>query len=503
MIYYTEDEFMEGFEDPQTEYKHQWLIWDNYRYHQDLWGGMEHDPHDHSDALYEIPYVKAGLAWFQSQVPSSAVSILEIGCAQGYILNHVGAPDADRTGIDFNEDRVRKGKEQYPNTLFIVGDIRSMQWNRTYDVVLLPGILEHMRFSEARLLLQKAYDLCTPGGVILFDLPFWSGELVDFNSGIHMNPTHAWVGTEYRWQWLTRGMAVTRTEIPEYPFYAYGAIHKPTEAERGGILVGCWGKIGDIIHAMPTAQKLARDTGEPVWVVHDAAYAAVDSVLDLLDGIAGHFVDSLDWTAPDLGLKGGWNRIVNCSHNGGRQDPIKGWTIFDWWADGKHAVDFAAANAGLTLEGSDRLLRFKPHTVRRLKGDNVVFLSNTGDPPMRGVSEEWLAPVVERVRALGGYPIECSSGPICAGDDQRQLDLGQVVKLMVQARFVVSVDTLASGLLAQSLHVPMIRIYRATRESMTGAVLPSKTFHHVKDAGHNQPPDVNQVLKYVEELWKK
>lgn len=214
--------FMEGFDEPSNEHGKQTEIWNNFTSHNEQWGGMEHDPHDHTDGLYEIPYVKAGLELYQQYVPSDARRILEIGCAQGYILNHVGPPDAERVGIDFNEDRIRKGRLQYPDTHFIAGDIRNMPIDDEFDVVLLPGVIEHVRFQESRDMLDLALRIVEPGGILLFDLPWWTGS--NFNHGIHQNPCHCWTGTRYRWDWLFRGIDVEQIIIPEYDFYAFGII---------------------------------------------------------------------------------------------------------------------------------------------------------------------------------------------------------------------------------------------------------------------------------------
>lgn len=496
--------FMRGFQEPEDEANQQWAIWRNYLAHEAQWGGMDHDPHDHCDALYNIPYVKAGLALYQEYVPDDARSILEIGCAQGYILNHVGGTDSKRTGIDFNDDRVRKGRAQYPNTEFIVGDVRTMTLEGSYDYVLLPGVLEHMRFQEARNLVEQAVALCAPGGKVLFDLPWWSGKSTDFNSGIHMNPTHAWVGTTYRWDWLFRGIEVQQVALLEYPFYIFGCICNQEPQSFGGILVGCWGKIGDIIHAMPMAQKLARDMGTSIEVMYSPGFGAVDSVLDLLEGVSHYSAAHLvNYEGADLGIQSRWERVVNASYSGGRKDPVRGWGIFGWWDNNYHAIDFAAACARIELTGPDRYLKFKSGVRCNLATDTVVFLSNCGDPGQRGIFADWWPPITQAVRDLGGKPVECSVGSICNGRDLRGVPLGDVIKLMAVSRLVISIDTLASALIAQSLDTPIIRLYTgATRPSMTGVTDVGWKNHRVLvDAKYGEPSSHELAIRYIHELW--
>jgi len=484
---------MKGFSEPVSEAKTQWTIWENFKAHEASWGGMNHDPHDHCDALYNIPYVRAGLEVYQRLVPQDAGRVLEVGCAQGYILAHVGGPDTIRIGIDFNEDRINKGRAQYPDTEFIVGDIRDMDLEVKFDYILLPGVLEHIGFEEARDLIEKAIAHTRPGGQVIFDLPWWSGERQDFNEGIHRNPSHAWTCTPYRWDWLMRGLDVEQINLPGVPFYTLGSITIP---EPGTVLVGCWGKIGDILHAMPFTQSLDQS----VTVVYAQDFAAVGGILDLLVDIKPHFSAAFDYTSDGLGASG-WDRVINCSHNAGRADALNGWTIFGWWDNKKHGIDFAAGCGGATLEGQDRYLHFKPGVEREMT-DTVVFLSNCGDPAMRSVPSDWFVPLEQVVRDLGGRPVECSLGPICTGEDRRE-DLGEVVKLMAEARLIISLDTMGSALLAQSLGVPILRVHRgATRPSMTGPTDPGWTGHRfVTDKGHNQPPDQDKAVEHIRALW--
>ncbi len=489
-------DFMNGFSEPEYEAGVQWAIWDNYKAHEALWGGMEHDPHDHCDALYDIPYVRAGLETYQWIVPKDAGSVLEIGCAQGYILNYVGGPDTRRTGVDFNEDRIRKGRQQYPDTEFIVGDIVKMRLKaRAYDYVLLPGVLEHVRYQDARVLIERAMGACKIGGFVVFDLPFWSGQPGDFNDGIHKNPSHAWTCTPHRWDWLLRGLDVERTYLQDVPFYVMGVISVP---EPQKVLVGCWGKIGDILHAMPLAQSIEMGN---VSVVYAQDFAAAGGVIDLLKDIDYHFPAAYNYGADDLGVKG-WDRVINCSHVNWRTDPVNKWNIFGWWDNGFHGIDYAAAFAHTSLRGEDRYLHFKPD-VKQEMTDTVVFLSNCGDPGMRGVPHDYFVPIEAAVRELGGNPVEVSMGPICTGKDRRGVELGEVVRLMAESRAIVSLDTMASALLAQSLGIPIVRIHRgATRPSATGPTDPAWTgARSLTDSGHGAPAKQDDVIKYIRNLW--
>ncbi len=89
------------------------------------------------------------------------------------------------------------------------------------------------------------------------------------------------------------------------------------------ILIGCWGKVGDIIHTIPTAQKLASDGSNFVHLVYSPGYASAGGVIDLLDGSFLHSAAECNFAADDLGVDPTtWGWIINCSPGGGtRPDP--------------------------------------------------------------------------------------------------------------------------------------------------------------------------------------
>jgi len=175
----------------------------NFEAHAIEWGGHENDPHDHNDALYSIPYVKEGLQWYQGRCRGVNGIIVEMGCAEGYIIDNVGDESARRIGIDFSPGRIDRGVKKRPRIEFILNDFTTMDFP-VADVTLMPGCLEHIYYSGARLQIDKA--IAASKDKVLFDLPWWDGESATFGSGIHLNPAHAWVCTPYRLEWLMRGL---------------------------------------------------------------------------------------------------------------------------------------------------------------------------------------------------------------------------------------------------------------------------------------------------------
>lgn len=253
------------------------------------------------------------------------------------------------------------------------------------------------------------------------------------------------------------------------------------------MLVGCWGKIGDIVHTAPIAQFMGAT------LVYDPLFAAVGSLLDLLMEIPDHRAEAVDWGADDLGIPG----AINCSHNQFRKDPLRNLNILDYWGQGYHSIDFHSAWCGITLSRSDRLLHFAPHVHSRNVHDSVVFVSNCDDPAMRGYPDDFMQVLGDYVQELGLQAYEVSRGDIVVGESRSHLDLGDVVQLMAVARLIISVDTMATGIIAQSLDVPIVRLYTGhTCNTGTGPTMDWDGCRHI--TAPSKPAD---VFPLIDQLW--
>jgi len=108
------------------------------------------------------------------------ISILEIGCSNG---RNVSLPLAERgydiTGVDLHEPSIDWANENnsFANARFICRDAAEFQSERTFDVVVLSDILEHV--SDPLQLLELARSLIGEGGMVLICIPngFGPGEI--------------------------------------------------------------------------------------------------------------------------------------------------------------------------------------------------------------------------------------------------------------------------------------------------------------------------------------
>jgi SAM-dependent methyltransferase len=69
-------------------------------------------------------------------------SVLEVGCGTGELLN--GIKSKDRIGIDFSEGMISKAREQFPQLQLHVMRAENVEFNRTFDVVILSNLIGYL-----------------------------------------------------------------------------------------------------------------------------------------------------------------------------------------------------------------------------------------------------------------------------------------------------------------------------------------------------------------------
>lgn len=108
------------------------------------------------------------------------ISILEIGCSNG---RNVSLPLAERgydvTGVDLHQPSIEwaTAHNSFGNARFICRDAGDFRSERTFDVVVLSDILEHV--EDPLQLLMLAGSLINDGGMVLVCIPngFGLGEI--------------------------------------------------------------------------------------------------------------------------------------------------------------------------------------------------------------------------------------------------------------------------------------------------------------------------------------
>ena len=114
-------------------------------------GGIEHPTH--LETLTK-PEQQERIVWLKKAC-GGATEILDLGCSWGYVLNELNGS----LGVDINAENIDLAIKKFPGRRWIVGDIRkdlAQFEDKTYAIVLLCDVLEHLSMDEARRVLIQA-----------------------------------------------------------------------------------------------------------------------------------------------------------------------------------------------------------------------------------------------------------------------------------------------------------------------------------------------------------
>jgi 2-polyprenyl-3-methyl-5-hydroxy-6-metoxy-1,4-benzoquinol methylase len=110
--------------------------------------------------------------------PGNARSLLEIGCAPGRILEHLcNNHQLVANGVDYAADpseiEMKLKKRGVDVGRIYRQDIFDWKTDERYDVVCSFGFIEH--FEEAAWVLDRHFQLCKPGGIVIVEFPDFTG----------------------------------------------------------------------------------------------------------------------------------------------------------------------------------------------------------------------------------------------------------------------------------------------------------------------------------------
>lgn len=106
-----------------------------------------------------------------SLIPISAMSVLDVGCACGWLGRALKARGTKRViGVEVNPQSAKKAKKFYDNLL--IGNVENMKlpFNRNnFDCIVYADVLEHLHNPWG--ILQKHRDLLASNGLIIASIP--------------------------------------------------------------------------------------------------------------------------------------------------------------------------------------------------------------------------------------------------------------------------------------------------------------------------------------------
>lgn len=96
-------------------------------------------------------------------------SILDVGCGDGYLLNHLDINGCDKQGIDLSEKAIRFANAFSSNTKFEVKDIFDLK--EQYEMISLIEVLEHIPDEILENFVKKINDLTSQNGYFIVSVP--------------------------------------------------------------------------------------------------------------------------------------------------------------------------------------------------------------------------------------------------------------------------------------------------------------------------------------------
>jgi 2-polyprenyl-3-methyl-5-hydroxy-6-metoxy-1,4-benzoquinol methylase len=102
---------------------------------------------------------------------NAEISMLEVGCGAGFSAEYIRGQYDEYCGLDYSEELIRFAKAYHRSEKieFFNANLKDFKTDRKFDVILLIGVLHHLKDSSA--MMQYMVDLLKPGGWIVANEP--------------------------------------------------------------------------------------------------------------------------------------------------------------------------------------------------------------------------------------------------------------------------------------------------------------------------------------------
>jgi len=118
-----------------------------------------------ADHAYTLPAIKCLL-------PEGVLTILDVGCGNGYIASQLSTMGHNVIGIDASDDGIAIARKAHPDVRFEVhsayDDLRDIVVD--VDVIVSSEVIEHL--YQPKLFLENVFNVLRPGGHIILTTPY-------------------------------------------------------------------------------------------------------------------------------------------------------------------------------------------------------------------------------------------------------------------------------------------------------------------------------------------
>lgn len=111
-------------------------------------------------------------------------TVLDLGCGTGKpIMEYLLNKNLKVTGVDASHEILEIAKTNFPNTEFILQDMRFLNLNRKFDAIIAWHSFFHLPVADQPAMFKLFKEHLNPGGILLFTSGSAHGELWGMNGG--------------------------------------------------------------------------------------------------------------------------------------------------------------------------------------------------------------------------------------------------------------------------------------------------------------------------------
>ena len=120
---------------------------------------------------------RAILSWLERFGMRRGHRVLEIGCGIGTVSGLIGealGPEGSLTAIDLSSESIKTARArlaELDNVEFRAGSVLEIELSGSFDVVVLPDVIEHIPLEHHRLLFSRVASWLAPRGFALLHYP--------------------------------------------------------------------------------------------------------------------------------------------------------------------------------------------------------------------------------------------------------------------------------------------------------------------------------------------
>lgn len=130
-------------------------------------------------ALIEKPYLD-----YLARELKQGASVLDLGCGTGEpILRYFVERGYEVTGVDASVAMTGIAGARFPETRFLVGDMRDLDLHEKFDAVIAWHSLFHLTHDDQRAMFKTFAAHLRPGGLLMFTSGSEPGEVWSDNGG--------------------------------------------------------------------------------------------------------------------------------------------------------------------------------------------------------------------------------------------------------------------------------------------------------------------------------